>query len=369
MIVILTFIVILILAIFSYFFILQDNESVQNILSKFKNQKPQLPHNKNIDITNFQIGLSNLKLKNKTLQLIKEEIQKKIIGMDDFINSIIINILCGGHLLVQGVPGLAKTKTIHTFAQVMGMEFKRIQFTPDLLPADIIGVEIYNAKTKEFQAKIGPVMGNIILADEINRASPKVQSALLESMQEKQVTIGGKTFHLPHPFFVLATQNPLEHEGTYPLPEAQIDRFLFKVLVDYPSEIHEKNILDEMENDEKIHLKKVVSLSEFETLKHGVEKVKISDEIKKYITKLINKTREKNQNILYGSSPRGSIGLMLASKALAFVQNRDYVIYDDVQQIALSVLRHRIIISDDAKIQGLTEDQILLDLFSQVYLI
>lgn len=270
-------------------------------------------------------------------------------------------------MLIEGVPWLAKTKTVHTFADILGMDFKRIQFTPDMLPADILGVEMYDNATKSFEAKLGPIMTNIILADEINRATPKVQSALLEAMQEQQVTIGWKSFKLPDPFFVLATQNPLEQEGTYPLPEAQIDRFLFKILVSYPNLHEEKKILDGMERDQNIQVKKIISHKEFYALKQWVQEVIMADQIKQYITKLIEATRICEQ-LAYGSSPRWSIGLMNASKAVAFCEGRDYVTHDDVQKVALTVLRHRVILSYEAKMEGLHEDQVLLELFKTVKL-
>jgi len=363
-IIILAILIVVVVWVFLYFFLLEDENKLKNIFKKSNNLK--INHEENlIDTTLFQKWLSELTINNEELNAIKIELQKKIIWMEDFINLIIINLLCGWHVLVQWVPGLAKTKTIHTFAQILGLDFKRIQFTPDMLPADIVGVEVYNSKTKEFETKLGPIIANIILADEINRSTPKVQSALLEAMQEKQVTIGGKTFKIPEPFFVLATQNPLEHEWTYNLPEAQIDRFLFKILVDYPDMKDEKKILDAMEHDD-VKVNEVISHKQLEYLIKWIENIKISDNVKHYITRLIKKTREKNQNILYGASPRWSIGLMTAAKAVAFVEWREYVTHEDIQKITLAVLRHRIVLSYDAKIQGLDEDQVLLDLFSHV---
>ena len=289
--------------------------------------------------------------------------------MNSLINAIIINILCGGHVLVEGFPGLAKTKTIHVFSQLLGLDFKRIQFTPDLLPADILGGEIYNSKTQSFDMKLWPIMANIILADEINRATPKVQSALLEAMQEQQVTVWWCTHKLPQPFFVLATQNPIEQEWTYPLPEAQIDRFLFKILVDYPTLVQEKDILDILEKEDTTHIKPVVSHAQLVALKKEVDAITISDEIKHYITRLTGITRKQHDYILYGTSPRGSIGLMLASKAVALATGKAYVTHEDVQRVALAILRHRVILNYQAKLSGLTEDQVLLELFEQVKLV
>lgn len=373
-IVVLIIVIFIILSVFLYFFVLEDKRTVQEFLEKFRKNKTKLIEKKTmIDTSLFQNGLSEVHFHNDVLKKVKTEIAKKIVWMENFINSVIVNLLCGWHILVEWFPGLAKTKTIHTFADIMGMIFKRIQFTPDMLPSDIIGVEIYNSASKEFETKMWPIVANIILADEINRSTPKVQSALLEAMEEQQVTIWWKTVKLPEPFFVLATQNPLEQEWTYPLPEAQIDRFLFKILVDYPTLLEEKKVMDVVEDEENIHIQKVLSNHDFEELKTGVEKVTMSDSVKEYITRLVQKTRpgsssagEKNSNILYGSSPRWSIGLMLAAKALAFVEWKEYVSHEDVQKVALSVLRHRIVLSYDAKISWLTEDEVLLGLFGEV---
>jgi MoxR-like ATPase len=353
-----------ILGVVIYIFVLDDRKSLTDWLKKDK--KTEIwPHSTKGSL--FEVGLWHVRFHQAELRAVYDEIHKKIIGMEHFINAIILNMLCDGHMLIEGVPGLAKTKTIHTFADIMGMDFKRIQFTPDMLPADIVGVEIYDNEKKHFEAKIWPIMANIILADEINRATPKVQSALLESMQERQVTIWGKTFKLPEPFFVLATQNPLEQEGTYPLPEAQIDRFLFKILVKYPSVHDEKKILDEMEHDESIQVKKVLSHEEFLHIKKNISQVTISDQVKSYITRLVDATRNCEQ-LSYGASPRGSIGLMTASKALAFCEGRDYVTHDDVQRVSLPVLRHRVVMSYEAKMEGLEVDTILIELFEMISL-
>lgn len=347
-----------------YIFVLDDKKSLTDWFQKEK--KAESEHHSTKDSL-FHVGLGHVRFHQEELRAVYDEIHKKIIGMEHFINAIILNMLCDGHMLIEGVPGLAKTKTIHTFADIMGMEFKRIQFTPDMLPADIVGVEIYDNEKKHFEAKIGPIMANIILADEINRATPKVQSALLESMQERQVTIGGKTFKLPEPFFVLATQNPLEQEGTYHLPEAQIDRFLFKIIVSYPTVHDEKKILDEMEHDESIQVKKVLSHEEFLHIKKDISQVTISDQVKSYITRLVDATRNCEQ-LSYGASPRGSIGLMTASKALAFCEGRDYVTHDDVQRVSLPVLRHRVVMTYEAKMEGLEVDEILTTLFEMISL-
>ena len=347
-------------------FFKDDSKNMFNFLKK----EQKFPdHHHTIDTKYFEEWLEHIEFHHKELKHLKEAVHIHIIWMDSLINAIIINILSGGHVLVEGLPGLAKTKTIHIFSQLLGLDFKRIQFTPDLLPADILGGEIYNAKSQEFDTKMGPIMANIILADEINRATPKVQSALLEAMQEHQVTIWGITHKLPDPFFVLATQNPIEQEWTYPLPEAQIDRFLFKVLVQYPSLADEKKILDTMEKEDFTKIKSVVSHSELVTIKKELDNINISDEIKHYITKLTSITRKEHEYILYGTSPRGSIGLMQASKAIALATGRTYVTHEDVQKVALAVLRHRIILNYQAKLAGLTEDQVLLELFETISLV
>lgn len=369
-IIILFIITITIVLIALFLFLKEDNHTFGSLLNVFKKQKKTTDHKEHkIDTKFFVEWLENLNFHNNTLKKLKTLIHEHIIGMDYLINAIIINILCDGHVLVEWFPGLAKTKTIHIFSQLLGLDFKRLQFTPDLLPADIIGGEIYNNKTQKFSTKIWPIMANIILADEINRATPKVQSALLEAMQEQQVTIGGISHKLPKPFFVLATQNPIEQEGTYPLPEAQIDRFLFKVVVDYPTIDQEKIILDTIENTSLDTIKSVITHKQLSDLKKNINKILISDEIKHYITRLTTITRKNHEYILYGTSPRWSIGLMLASKAVALVEWRSYVTHEDVQRVALSVLRHRVILNYQAKLSGLSEDQVLLELFETVKLI
>ncbi len=367
--IILLAIVIVIVVVVLLVFFKEDTQNFRHIFNLFNKEKksPDLHHR--IDTRYFQEWLETIEFHHKDLKHFKETLHHHIIGMDSLINAIMINILCGGHVLVEGFPWLAKTKTIHIFAQLLGLDFKRIQFTPDLLPADILGGEIYNSTSQAFDTKMWPIMANIILADEINRATPKVQSALLEAMQEQQVTIGWITHKLPSPFLVLATQNPIEQEWTYPLPEAQIDRFLFKVLVHYPSITQEKQILDIMEKEDMTSIKSVLSHSQLDEIKKDIDKITISDEIKHYITRLTNITRKEHDYILYGTSPRGSIGLMLASKAVALANGKSYVTHEDVQRVALPVLRHRIILNYQAKLSWLTEDQVLLELFETVPLI
>lgn len=321
-----------------------------------------------LDDKYFRLWIKDIKIINEDFNKLKNELWKKIIWMDEFVNSIIVNILVWWHLLVEWVPWLAKTKTIETLAEILDMDFVRTQFTPDMLPSDIIWVEIYNPKKQEFEVKRWMVFTNIFLADEINRTTPKVQSALLEAMQEKKVSLGGEDFNLPNPFFVLATQNPLEQEWTYPLPEAQIDRFLFKVLVDYPNKIEEKKMLDILEYEQEIKLSKIVTRKKFIEYQKLMNEVVVSQEIKDYITRLVDITRIKDKRVTYGASPRASIGLMFASKALAFLQWREFVIHEDIQRLAVAVMRHRIILSYDAKVDWLTEDQYLLDVLAKVTL-
>lgn len=321
-----------------------------------------------IDPIVFKQWLSNLNIVEPDFINLKDEMSKKIVWMDDFINTIIVNMLVWGHLLVEWLPGLAKTKTINMMADILDMDFKRIQFTPDMLPSDIIWLEVFNSNTRNFEFKNWPVFTNVLLADEINRATPKVQSALLEAMQEKKVTLGWVDYSLPNPFFVLATQNPVEQEWTYNLPEAQVDRFLFKVILDYPTIDQEKQILDIVETESSITIKKIFSIKSLLTIQKRVELVTVSWEIKDYITRLVNYTRQKDERLIYGASPRASIWLLLASKALAYLSWRDYVTHEDVQRLSLSILRHRIMLSYESKIDWFNEDNFLLEILPQVTL-
>ncbi len=321
-----------------------------------------------IDNNNFKKWLKNIKIVQEDFVKIKNEISKKIIWMDEFVNSIMISLLIWWHLLVEWVPWLAKTKTIEIISSILDMKFVRAQFTPDMLPSDIVWVEIYNIKNQEFEVKKWMIFTNIFLADEINRTTPKVQSALLEAMQEKKISIWWEDFILPEPFCVLATQNPLEQEWTYPLPEAQLDRFLFKILVDYPNLEEEKKILNVMENDKNIKIDKIIDLNKFMELQKQVSNVKISDNIKDYISRLVNISRKKDDRLLYWASPRASINLLFSSKALAFLQWRDYVVFEDIQNLALSTMRHRIILSYDSKVDWFSEDDFLLEILPKINL-
>ncbi|WP_457564981.1 AAA family ATPase [Caminibacter sp.] len=291
------------------------------------------------------------------LTLIKKELQKKIIGHENLLDAMIIALITNEHLLIEGVPGIAKTTAIKTLAEICNLDFKRIQFTPDLLPSDITGVEVYNPKTNEFEIKKGPIFSNIILADEINRAPAKVQSALLEAMQERQVTIAEETFKLPSPFMVLATQNPIEQEGTYPLPEAQLDRFMMKVVVGYNSINEEVEIVKMLESDIKVE--KIVTTKDIEELKLIHKNIHIDDELIRYIAEIVNKTREKNEYIDFGASPRATISLVKAAKARAMLKNKNYVTPIDIIECAKDVLRHRIILSYKAEADEITTDEII----------
>jgi len=309
------------------------------------------------------------------VELIKKEVSKKIVGQEEMVESLLIGLLANGHVLLEGVPGLAKTLSITSLSKAVSATFQRIQFTPDLLPADVVGTVIYNQKKEEFSIKKGPIFANFILADEINRAPAKVQSALLEAMQERQVTIGDQTFPMEQPFLVLATQNPVEQEGTYPLPEAQVDRFMLKVSLDYPKKEHEKMIIRQnilAEKGEPIN--QVVAPSEILKAREVVREVYLDEKIETYIVDLVDATRnpqdyglDKHQNLIsFGASPRASIALALAAKAHAFLNKRGYVIPEDVRSIAHRVLRHRIGLSFEAEAEEITTEEIVRDLLNTV---
>jgi len=301
------------------------------------------------------------------LQQIKEEVQKVIVGQDEMIDSLLVGLLCEGHILLEGVPGLAKTTTINTLAKTLGLEFKRVQFTPDLLPSDIIGTEIYDPKNNEFRVKKGPIFTNLLLADEINRAPAKVQSALLEAMQERQVTIGDETFAIQRPFLTLATQNPIEQEGAYSLPEAQLDRFMLKVVVGYNTKAEEVEIINRVSEGRFEEVQTVASPTDLELLKEEVKRVHIDEELKSYIVDLIFATRNPSnfglndfeEYIQYGASPRASINLFNASRAYAYMHGKEYVTPVDVAMMAKDVLRHRIIMSYEAEAEGITSDAVV----------
>ncbi|MAW39839.1 MAG: ATPase [Kiritimatiellaceae bacterium] len=305
---------------------------------------------------------------------LKQEVGKVIVGQSALIDRLIIGLLTNGHVLLEGVPGLAKTLTIQTLSQALATDFQRIQFTPDLLPADLIGTLIYNQKEGDFIIKKGPVFSNIILADEINRAPAKVQSALLEAMQERQVTIGEETFALPQPFLVMATENPVEQEGTYPLPEAQVDRFMLKICVDYPSREEERLILDRMAHAEPPPpIQPIITPEQILRARQTVDEIYIDDKIKAYIIDLIFATREPEQAglnlqeyIKYGASPRATISLTLAARAHAFMEGRGYVTPQDIKSVAPDVLRHRLLLTYEAEAEELTSDELIRQILAEI---
>ena len=315
-----------------------------------------------------------IKEEGSILSSLINEMGKVIVGQKHLIERLLIGILANGHILLEGVPGLAKTLSVMTMAKAMQVKYQRIQFTPDLLPADLIGTLIYNPRSGEFTTKKGPLFSNIILADEINRAPAKVQSALLESMQERQVTIGDETFKLDDPFLVLATQNPIEQEGTYPLPEAQVDRFMLKLNIDYPSKSEEREILERMAvTDTNINVNSVISPDDIKRLRSVVDQIYIDDKIKDYIVDLVIATREPgkynldlDEFIEYGASPRATIYLTIASKAYAFLKGRGYVTPQDVKSIGMDVLRHRVIITYEAEAEEMTSEKVIQDIFDNI---
>ncbi len=308
------------------------------------------------------------------VDLMTLEMNKVIVGQKHMVERLLIGLLSNGHILLEGVPGLAKTLAINSLSQTINADFSRIQFTPDLLPADLVGTMIYSQKEEEFKVKKGPIFSNFILADEINRAPAKVQSALLEAMQERQVTIGDQTYLLAEPFLVLATQNPIEQEGTYPLPEAQVDRFMLKVIIGYPSKEEEKIILRQNSGLKPEKIAKVVNPEEIIKARELVRKIYLDEKVENYITDIVFATRypekyriEKYKNMIsFGASPRASINLALASKAYAFIKRRGYVIPEDVRAVAYDVLRHRIGLTYEAEAENITTNDIINDILNIV---
>jgi MoxR-like ATPase len=313
-------------------------------------------------------------IESKTVQQLRSEVENVIVGQKELIDRLLVGILCNGHILIEGVPGLAKTLTVTTLAKAMQTSFQRIQFTPDLLPADLIGTLIYNPKTGDFTVKKGPIFHQIILADEINRAPAKVQSALLEAMQERQVTIGDTTFGLEEPFMVLATQNPIEQEGTYPLPEAQVDRFLLKVQVTYPTMEEEHRILKRMARSAPdTRVSAVLSPADILRLRELSDEIYMDEKIEDYVLNIVQATRTPDRYglnigdlIRYGASPRATIGLCMASKAHALIQGRGYVTPQDVKSIGMDVLRHRVIVSYEAEAEEKTSEDLIRQIFNTV---
>ena len=304
-----------------------------------------------------------------------QEVKKVVVGQDKMINRLLIGLFTNGHILLEGVPGLAKTLTVNTLAKVLHLDFNRIQFTPDLLPSDLIGTMIYNQQKSNFEVKKGPIFSNVILADEVNRSPAKVQSALLEAMQEKQVTIGETTYTLDRPFLVLATQNPVDQEGTYPLPEAQVDRFMMKVHIDYPSKTDEMEVMRRMSNMQySAEVKPILSKEDIFAIRDQINAVKMAEPLEHYIIELVFATRfpkdyglkDEAKYILYGVSPRASINLNLAAKAVAFMDGRDYVLPEDIKEIAEDVLNHRILLNYEAEADRISTRDLVKTLLEKV---
>lgn len=325
----------------------------------------------------FQVTAIQEMVQNRSEAVIRlqEQIGQVVVGQRELVERLLVGLLANGHILLEGVPGLAKSLSVETLARSINAKYQRVQFTPDLLPADLVGTLVYNPQRGDFVTKKGPVFANIVLADEINRAPAKVQSALLEAMQEKQVTIGEETFPLPNPFLVLATQNPLEQQGTYPLPEAQLDRFMLKVKITYPKKEEEKDILNRMAFTKKvINVRPVISTQEIMELRGVVDQIYLDEKIKDYILDLVFASRTPEQyglkrltNLIeYGASPRATINLCLASKAYAFLKGRGYVIPHDVKTIGMDVLRHRIAVTYEAEAEGLTAEDIVQTIFDEI---
>jgi len=304
-----------------------------------------------------------------------EEVGKVVVGQKHMVNRLLIGLFTQNHILLEGVPGIAKTLTVNTLAKVLQLDFKRIQFTPDLLPADLVGTMIYNQKKAVFEVKKGPIFSNMILADEVNRSPAKVQSALLESMQEKQVTIGEETYSLDRPFLVMATQNPVDQEGTYPLPEAQVDRFMMKVHVKYPSKEEELEVMSRMSNMSfKPELKTILSKKDIFAIQEEINAVSLSESLEKYIVELVLATRDPQtyqlddmaHYIQFGASPRASINLNLAAKAVAFFDQRDFVLPEDIKEVADDVMNHRILLNYEAEADGITTHDVIKNILSKV---
>ncbi len=325
---------------------------------------------------NMEISKLSEKVKEEAVFIadVKREIAKVISGQEELVNSLIVALLANGHVLVEGLPGLAKTTTIKTLSDTIKAQYQRIQFTPDLLPADITGTLIYHQGSGNFMIKKGPIFANIILADEINRAPAKVQSALLEAMQERQVTIGDSTYKLPDPFLVMATQNPIEQEGTYPLPEAQVDRFMLKVNITYPSKEEEVKIIDIITTGSIPRPNQIIEISKIVSARNLVNMIYVDDKIKSYVVDIVNATRfpekyklESIKNwIRYGASPRATIFLIQAAKAYAFIQQRAYITPQDIKAVGFDVLRHRIMLSYEAEAEEITSETVIKTIFETI---
>ncbi len=317
---------------------------------------------------------ARIESKSSFVNMITMGMDQVIVGQKHLVESLLISLLSDGHILLEGVPGLAKTLAIKTLASLIDAQYSRIQFTPDLLPADVIGTMIYSQKSEEFQVKQGPIFANFVLADEINRAPAKVQSALLEAMQERQVTISERTFKLPEPFLVMATQNPIEQEGTYPLPEAQVDRFMLKVIINYPKKEEEKQIIRQNISGERVEVKPVLTKEEILEARKVVREVYLDEKIERYIVDIVFATRYPAEHgldnlrnmIAFGASPRASINLALAARAYAFIKRRGYVIPEDIRAVCHDVMRHRIGLSYEAEANNLTSEEVISEILNKV---
>lgn len=327
-------------------------------------------------MTQVDVMALNAAIKNESqfVDRMLKEVGQVVVGQKEMLEGIMMGLLTGGHVLLEGVPGLAKTLTISSVAKSVSLDFGRIQFTPDLLPSDLIGTMIFNPKSGDFAPKKGPIFTNIVLADEINRAPAKVQSALLEAMAEKQVTIGDTSYKLENPFLVLATQNPLEQEGTYPLPEAQLDRFMFKILVNYPTKSEELEIMNRMGQDQQPQIRSVITKEELLSARQRVDQIFVDEKLRSYIVELVMATRTPQKYGLddlavllsVGASPRATINLIRAAKAHAFIRTRGYVTVEDIKAIAYNVLRHRLILSFEAEAEEIKSDDIIKKILAQV---
>ena len=315
----------------------------------------------------FKEATKKIEARKELVARIRDEVAKVIVGQEKIVDRLILALVTDGHILLEGVPGLAKTLSCNTLAKTIGLDFKRISFTPDLLPADVVGTLVYSPKTGEFTPKKGPVFTNLLLADEINRAPAKVQSALLEAMQERQVTIGDETYRLPKPFLVLATQNPLEQEGTYPLPEAQVDRFMFKCLVEPPTKADERRIMQRFaENADRPEAKPVATVDDILALREALKEVYCDEKVGDYILDIVFKTREKNAQIQNGASPRATLALNLAARGNALLHGRAYATPQDVKEVVHDVLRHRILLTYEAEAENVTSDMVIDRILDEV---
>jgi MoxR-like ATPase len=352
---------------------MEENENKQepikeNTGEQLEGSTPETTPKPEVAPADAAFNLEETALMKKVVSLNKE-IATKLIGQEDLVEKMTIALFCNGHALIEGVPGIAKTLAAKLFTRVLDVDFSRIQFTPDLMPSDIIGTSIYNTKTGDFEFKIGPIFSNIILIDEVNRAPAKTQSALFEAMEERQVSVDGVTYKLPEPFMVLATQNPVEHEGTYKLPEAQLDRFLFKIDIEYPSLEEEIEILKAattpLEFYSLSNVKPVLSSTDITAFKKTIAAVKVENNLLTYIAQLTDATRGSNQLFL-GASPRASIGILMAAKALAAINGRDFVTPEDIKESLSPILKHRLILTPEKEIEGTTVDQIIDEIIEQV---